>query len=144
MQFPMKKLLFSAVLSAASVTLFSFGVLQNDALKQSMKRGETVYATNCANCHMAQGEGIPGAIPPVAKSDYLMKDQRRAIRQIIYGAKGEMTVNGVKYNNEMPGQNHLTDQEIADVLNYIQNSWGNKQPKIVTAAQVKLERSKKQ
>lgn len=144
MQFPMKKLLLSAAFSAIGLSLFSFTLLQDDAMKQSMKRGETVYATNCANCHMAQGEGIPGAIPPLAKSDYLMKDQRRAIRQIIYGAKGEMTVNGVKYNNEMPGQNHLTDQEIADVLNYVQNSWGNKQPKMVTAAQVKPERSKKQ
>lgn len=140
----MKKLLLSAAFSAIGLSLFSFTLLQDDAMKQSMKRGETVYATNCANCHMAQGEGIPGAIPPLAKSDYLMKDQRRAIRQIIYGAKGEMTVNGVKYNNEMPGQNHLTDQEVADVLNYVQNSWGNKQPKMVTAAQVKPERSKKQ
>ncbi|WP_250632363.1 c-type cytochrome [Rhodoflexus caldus] len=140
----MKKLLLSAAFSAIGLSLFSFTLLQDDAMKQSMKRGETVYATNCANCHMAQGEGIPGAIPPLAKSDYLMKDQRRAIRQIIYGAKGEMTVNGVKYNNEMPGQNHLTDQEIADVLNYVQNSWGNKQPKMVTAIQVKPERSKKQ
>lgn len=140
----MRKLFLSAVFSAFGLSLFSFTLLQDDAMKQSIKRGETVYATNCANCHMADGEGIPGAIPPLAKSDYLMKDQRRAIRQILYGAKGEMIVNGVKYNNEMPAQNHLTDQEIADVLNYIQNSWGNKQPKMVTAAQVKPERTKKQ
>jgi len=140
----MKKLLLSAAFFAVGLSLFSFTLLQDDAMKQSIKRGESVYAINCANCHMADGTGIPSAIPPLAKSDYLMKDQRRAIRQIIYGAKGEMVVNGVKYNNEMPAQNHLTDQEIADVLNYIQNSWGNKQPKMVTAAQVKPERSKKQ
>lgn len=139
----MKKLVWSVAVLFTGFVLVSFSGFQDEAMQQSMKRGATVYANNCAMCHMAEGEGIPGAIPPVAKSDYLMKDQRRAIRQVLYGAKGEMVVNGVKYNNEMPAQNHLTDQEIADVLNYIQNSWGNKQPKMVTAAQVKAERARK-
>ncbi len=90
---------------------------------------------------MAQGEGIPGAFPPLAKSDYLLKDQKRAISSVVYGVSGEITVNGATYMMDMPAQSHLSDQEVADVLNYIQNNWGNK-AKPVTPAQVKAERKK--
>ncbi len=90
---------------------------------------------------MAKGEGIPSTFPPLAKSDYLMKDQKRAIRTVLHGLSGEITVNGDTYNMAMPGYDSLSDQEVADVLNYIQNSWGNK-AKPVTPAQVKAERKK--
>jgi mono/diheme cytochrome c family protein len=133
----------SVLLGATVIVLFSFNLAQNDQLAASKKRGESVYATNCAACHQAQGEGIIGAIPPLAKADYLMADTKRAIRQVLHGFNGEMTVNKVKYNSAMPAQNHLKDQEIADVLNYAMNSWGNKNPKMITAAQVKPERAKK-
>jgi nitrite reductase (NO-forming) len=136
-----------ASISAAllfSALLFSFGPSrQNNDLQASMKRGGNIFAINCANCHMAEGEGIPMAIPPLAKSDYLMQDVKRAIRQVLHGASGEMVVNGVKYNNVMPAQNHLSDQEIADVLNFVMNSWGNKNPKTISPAEVKAERAKK-
>lgn len=112
-----------------------------DALKESMIRGEKVYVANCQSCHMPQGEGIAGTFPPLAKSDYLMKDQKRAIRSILHGVNGEITVNGEKYSMAMPAQDYLSDQEVADVLNYIQNNWGNK-AKVVTPAQVKAERKK--
>jgi mono/diheme cytochrome c family protein len=133
----------SVLLGATVIVLFSFTLLQNDQFAASKKRGESVYATNCAACHQAKGEGIPGAIPPLAKADYLMADTKRAIRQVVHGFNGEMTVNGVKYNSAMPAQSHLKDQEIADVLNYVMNSWGNKNAKMVAAAQVKAERGKK-
>ncbi len=106
-----------------------------------MLRGEKVYAANCQSCHMPEGEGIPGTFPPLAKSDYLLKDQKRAVGTILHGVSGEITVNGAQYNMDMPAMDYLTDQEVADVLNYIQNSWGNK-AKAVTPAQVKAERKK--
>ena len=112
-----------------------------DTLKESIIRGEKIYAANCQSCHMPAGEGITGTFPPLAKSDYLMKDQKRAIRSVLHGVSGEITVNGVKYNMDMPAQDYLSDAEVADVLNYVQNSWGNK-AKAVTPAQVKAERKK--
>jgi mono/diheme cytochrome c family protein len=112
-----------------------------DSLKESIIRGEKVYTANCQSCHMPAGEGITGVFPPLAKSDYLMNDQKRAIRSVLHGVSGEITVNSVKYNMDMPAQNALSDEEVADVLNYIQNNWGNK-AKAVTPAQVKAERKK--
>jgi mono/diheme cytochrome c family protein len=112
-----------------------------DPFKESILRGEKVYIANCQSCHMPAGEGIPGVFPPLAKSDYLMKDQKRAIRSVLHGVSGEITVNGQLYSMEMPGQEHLTDQEVADVLNFVQNSWGNKAKAIVPAL-IKAERKK--
>lgn len=109
-----------------------------DPLAESMERGEKLYNTNCIACHRNTGEGIANVFPPLAKSDYLMADRGRAIRQIAYGANGEMTVNGVVYNGSMPPFD-LSDQEIADIMNYIMNSWGNEAP-IVTPEEVEEEK----
>jgi len=95
-------------------------------LAQSIERGKNVYMANCLSCHMTNGEGIQGAFPPLAKSDYLMADSLRAIRVAMYGQSDEITVNGVKYHSPSPSLNHLSDKQLADVLNYIRNSWGNK------------------
>ena len=111
---------------------------QDDTLKESMKRGEEVYATNCSSCHMPNGEGLEGAFPPVAKTDYV-KDHKRAINIILEGQEGEITVNGKKYNVPMAALSHLSDQQVADVLNYIRNSWSNKNP-MIKATQVKAQR----
>jgi mono/diheme cytochrome c family protein len=111
---------------------------QDDTLQQSMKRGAEVYSANCASCHMPEGEGVEGAFPPLAKTDYL-KDHKRAINIILKGQEGEIKVNGKTYNVPMSALSHLTDQEVADVLNYVRNSWGNKYP-MIKAVQVKAER----
>jgi mono/diheme cytochrome c family protein len=134
-------LLTTGLLSIASPDNAPATNKPNDTLKESLVRGQQVYATNCESCHMAEGEGIPSTFPPLAKSDYLMKDQKRAIRTVLHGLSGEITVNGDTYNMAMPAYDYLSDQEVADVLNYIQNNWGNK-AKPVTPAQVKAERKK--
>ncbi len=107
-------------------------------LKASIERGKEVYNSQCITCHMEKGEGLEGAFPPVAKSDYLMADKKRAVKQILEGASGEMVVNGVTYNGEMPAID-LTDEQVSDVLNYVRNSWGNKGG-AVTPSEVKAER----
>lgn len=112
--------------------------LVNTELEASIKRGKKVYSKNCASCHLPSGQGIKGAFPPLAKSDYLMADKQRSIRQVIYGFKGKMVVNGETYHLEMPAQK-LTNQEVADVLNYVRNTWGNKGA-IVTVSEVRKER----
>jgi nitrite reductase (NO-forming) len=73
---------------------------------------------------MANGEGMPGVFPPLAKSDYLAADKTRAIRTVTKGLAGPIVVNGKPYNNMMPPQ-QFEDDQVADVLTYIMNSWGN-------------------
>lgn len=113
---------------------------QDKNLQESMKRGKEVYALHCQNCHLEDGQGTEGLNPPLAKTTYL-KDTKKNIGIILNGQTGEVVVNGKKYNAIMNPMNYLDDKEIADVLNYIRNSWGNKYP-IVTPAQVKTERAK--
>ncbi len=105
------------------VFTFSFQ-FQDKELEESKKRGEEIYMSYCITCHMDKGQGIPGAFPPLANSDYLMADKERAIGIILNGLTKEITVNGQVYFGEMTPQD-LNDQEVADVLNFVMNSWGN-------------------
>ena len=129
-----QKICILSVISFAFLFLFA----QDDTLKKSMKRGEEIYASNCAGCHQPTGEGVPDAFPPLAKTSFL-KNQQRAIGIVLNGIEGEIIVNGKKYNIPMAGLNQLSDNEIADVLNYVSNSWGNKNP-IIKPLQVKAIR----
>jgi mono/diheme cytochrome c family protein len=98
---------------------------QDDELSKSKARGKDMYEEHCITCHQEDGTGIPGVFPPVAQSDYLYNNQVASIKAMKFGQEGEITVNGTSYNTAMPAAG-LSDAEIADVLNYIQNSWGNK------------------
>lgn len=91
---------------------------------EKMELGRKVYHSSCFACHQPGGEGVANAFPPLAKSDYLNKDVNRAISTILYGLSGEITVNGKKYNSQMPAQ-VLSDKEVASVITYIYNNWGN-------------------
>ena len=105
---------------------------------QSAEKGKAIYAKTCIACHQAAGQGIPGAFPPLAKSDYLNKDVNRAIKGVVKGLTGPITVNGKKYSGAMPAQ-ALSDQQIADAMTYAYASWGNNKTK-VTPAMVKAQR----
>lgn len=109
----------------AGISLWSFQQKPKFDLKSSIARGKTVYEAQCITCHMEAGEGMEGVFPPLAKSDYLLADKKRSIQQTLNGVSGEIKVNGVVYNGDMPGV-PLTDEEVSDVLNYVRNSWGNK------------------
>lgn len=108
---------------------------QNPELKESMARGILVYEDFCMNCHMPKGEGVPTAFPPLADSDYLLNKRQESIRAVKYGMSGEITVNGNTYNSAMSALG-LADNEVADVMNYILNSWGNEDGEIVTTSEV--------
>ena len=99
-------------------------VEQTKSLEQKIADGKQVYMKTCFACHQASGEGIPNAFPPLAKSDYLNADVKRAISIILHGKTGEITVNGKQYNSVMTKQ-ALSEEEVADVLTYVYNSWGN-------------------
>jgi nitrite reductase (NO-forming) len=121
-------------------TLLSFQQKPKFNLNESIARGKNIYVAQCITCHMEAGEGIEGVYPPLAKSDYLMADKKRSAQQVLYGATGEMKVNGKVYNTEMSAFD-LTDQQASDVLNYIRNSFGNKGGAI-TPEEVKAARKK--
>ena len=112
--------------------------LTEDIVLQQINNGKTIYNKTCVACHQMNGAGIPGAFPPVAKSDYLNANVNRAIKQVLVGSTGPITVNGKKYVTPMPKQ-ELTDQQIADVLTYVYANWGNNKS-VVTTEMVKALR----
>ncbi len=109
---------------------------------ESADKGKAIYVKICQACHQANGEGVPGAFPPLAKSDFLASKEA-AILQVLNGKTGEITVNGQKYNSIMPAQGTaLNDADIAAVLNYVYASFGNDDTR-VTSDEVKEIRGKK-
>ena len=90
------------------------------------EKGKQVYMGLCFACHQSDGKGLPMAFPPLAGSDYMLADRERAIRTVLKGLTGPVTVNGQVINSAMPPQEAvLTDAQVADVLTYVFNSWGN-------------------
>lgn len=108
------------------------------SLAEKIASGKQIYTKTCFACHQANGEGIPNAFPPLAKSDYLNADVKRAISIVLHGKTGEITVNGKKYNSVMTKQT-LSDDEVADVLTFVYNSWDNNKTnvKVTTVQEVK-------
>lgn len=92
--------------------------------EEQIKFGQRVFEANCQACHQANGQGIPGAFPPIAQSDYLNDDPMRAIDAIIHGLQGPIKVNGKPFDGVMPAM-QLDDQAIANVMTFILNNWDN-------------------
>jgi nitrite reductase (NO-forming) len=111
------------------------------SFEEQMEFGKQTYMQTCFACHQAEGQGVPNAFPPLAKSDYLNADVDRAISAVVNGLTGEITVNGKKYNSVMTRQ-MLSSDEVANVMTYVYNSWGNSK-KVVTKAMVDKVKSKK-
>jgi mono/diheme cytochrome c family protein len=89
------------------------------------QHGEILYGNFCASCHMDDGSGLEGNIPPLAGADYVAKYNSEMACVIRYGLQGEILVNGKRYNNPMPGIEELSDFEITNIINYINHAWGN-------------------
>lgn len=107
----------------------------------AIKRGQQVYQITCIACHQKDGKGVPRLNPPLAKSSYVVGEKTKLINIVLKGLNDPIEINGEEYNNAMPAQAQLSDQQIADVLTYVRNSFGNK-ASAVTATQVKAERAK--
>lgn len=95
--------------------------------EMQMEKGKRVYMQTCFACHQPTGLGLPGVFPPLAKSDFLLADKDRAIRSVVKGLSGPITVNGKPFNGVMPPV-ALNDEQVANVLTYVANSWGNTSP----------------
>ena len=128
----MKKGIFFLSTVVLAISLQSFNQQQAAV---NMQNGKVVYETYCMSCHQENGNGIEGAFPSLVKTGNLA-DKNRLVQIIIKGMRGPIVVKGVKYDGEMAGVD-LTDKEVADLVNYIRNSWGNKAP-IIKATDVVL------
>ena len=108
---------------------------QKKPLEQSIADGKEIYNDFCVQCHLDNGEGVSGVFPPLAKSDYLLNNIEMSIRGLKYGMSGPIVVNGEEYDGVMQNQG-LDNLEIADVMNFILNNWGNESKEIITENQV--------
>ncbi|HKE36866.1 MAG TPA: cytochrome c [Candidatus Baltobacteraceae bacterium] len=98
--------------------------------------GAKVYQTNCSSCHQVNGEGMPGAFPPLAGNPTVTGDPTKVIHIVKFGLSGAVTVDGKTFNGMMPAWGtQLSNADIAATLTYVRSSWGNKAPAI-TEAQV--------
>jgi mono/diheme cytochrome c family protein len=116
--------------------LFAVSACEDPELKASIERGASVYTEFCVRCHMSEGIDTSNRYPPLAGSNWLTEKRKETIHATKYGLRGDIEVNGVAYRDIMVPQG-LSDEEVADVLNYIMNSWGNKQEMKVTPEEVK-------
>jgi nitrite reductase (NO-forming) len=104
------------------------------SMSERMAMGKTKFETTCIACHMMDGKGVPGSFPPLAGSDFLRKREDKGIAILLNGLSGPVVVNGQSYNGLMP-QLYLSDDDIANVLTYVRNSFGN-HGGVVTAKEV--------
>ncbi len=126
---------FSIVFSC--VLFMSF---QQPSLKTIMDRGKIVYEKNCLSCHQADGSGVPRMNPPLRKTSWVTGDKQKLIFVILKGMNEPLEINGEDYYNVMAPHDFLKDQEIADVLSYVRNSFGNK-ASMVNVAEVRTGRA---
>jgi mono/diheme cytochrome c family protein len=125
---------YSAFLSWRPVTPYQ------NTLQASMERGKKTYAEQCLACHMADGTGVPSMNPPLLKTKFVLGDKTILVQLVLRGMSGEVDIEGNIYHNVMAAHAELTDQQIADVLTYIRNSFGNK-AKAISAEDVKRIRA---
>jgi len=128
---------FNTTVSKSNYFSISHVQQEKTPLQKSMARGKEIYAEYCMLCHLVTGKGDGVNFPPLDGSDWLGKKRNEAIHAVKFGQSGTITVNGKKYTGTMP-ELELSNQEVADVMNYTMNNWSNKNFKIVTVAEVAL------
>lgn len=109
-----------------------------NTLASSIANGKNIYTRNCLTCHQADGLGVQRMNPPLAGTEYVLGDKSRLIRIVLKGFSEDVEIKGQYYSNIMPGLDFLTDKEVADVLTYVRNSFGNKASRILPEEVKKL------
>lgn len=110
--------------------------------KVSIARGQLVYRKVCLSCHMVDGGGVPHMNPPLIHTSYILGDKSKSIYIVLHGMIDRVPIEDEYYSNNMAAHTDLNNQQIADVLTYVRNSFGNK-ASAVTVAEVKAVRDKK-
>lgn len=132
------RIVFSlAMLAGIAILLLSAQIAPG--LKAAKERGKKIYDANCLTCHMEDGNGVPRLNPPLAGDKVVKGDKKKLITVLLKGLDANTEIDGEYYNNVMAPHDFLKDQEIADVLTYVRNSFGNK-GSMVTAHEVKKVR----
>jgi ubiquinol-cytochrome c reductase cytochrome b subunit len=128
----------SVVLSGEEASTESSGaVTAPSAGGATNANGAKVFASNCASCHGAQGQGVPGAFPPLANNPVVTGDANKVIGIVTSGLHGQISVAGMSYNGQMPAwKGQLSNKDIADVITYIRAGLGGNHASAVTEAQV--------
>ncbi len=132
----MKKIIITILV----VAFFSLYLFAQTNIKPSVNRGKIVYETYCLTCHQDDGAGVPKLNPTLSNTSYTTGDKKKLITWVLKGTTDKIAIDGKFYSNNMAPQNYLKDEEIADVLTYIRNSFGNK-ASAVTVAEVKAVRA---
>jgi mono/diheme cytochrome c family protein len=128
------QVILAAMLMAVAAASIAAPLRAPDALR--MRNGQGLFNDNCSACHQRDGAGLPGAFPNLAGSDFLQACPTCAIDFVVNGHTGRVIVNGRSYDGSMPPiGTGLTDRDIADILTYVLNSWGNHGP-VVTGGEV--------
>jgi mono/diheme cytochrome c family protein len=131
----MKKIITGAFLMVVCNSLFA-----QTSLKTSIENGKKVYAANCLTCHQANGGGVPKMNPPLINAAFVKGDKKKLIQWVLLGSVEKVPIDGKYYSNNMPSQANLKDEDIANVLTYIRNSFKNK-ASIITVDDVKKTRA---
>lgn len=105
-----------------------------------MDAGQKAYQTHCQACHQADGSGLPGAFPPLADNPNIANNAEYIIENILSGREGELEVNGDKYDGVMPPMNYLSDEDVANIVTFVLNSWNN-EGDAIAAEQVTEQRA---
>jgi mono/diheme cytochrome c family protein len=108
------------LLICGAIFLLAFACGKTDNLQ-----GHNLYDQHCASCHFEEGTGLRQLMPPLAGSDFLRDQQREVVRAMRYGLAGPIEVNGVIYDEVMPGNKELSEFQIVNIVNYINQAWGN-------------------
>lgn len=136
-----KTILFFGTMMLTGTLLAQTKKPSGSSLTASIERGQQIYQKSCLACHQADGSGVPNMNPPLTQTKWVLGDKSKLIQMILKGSQGQVEIDGDTFHNTMPAQPHLTDQQIADVLTYVRNSFGNK-AKAVTPTEVKAVRAK--
>lgn len=125
------------IVAGFCIAFIAVSAQQQPASKQ---RGESLYKKYCLTCHQADGSGVPRLNPPLINTSYVLGDKAKLISWVLQGSSEKVPIDGEYYTNNMPAQNYLTDQQIADVLTYVRSSFGNK-ASVISATDVKTVRA---
>jgi mono/diheme cytochrome c family protein len=134
---------FAPVLKQSLLDSRGFSPVLQPSLSASIGRGKKVYQTYCLACHQADGTGVPRLNPPLVKTSFVLGDKKMLIGILLHGLNQEIEIDGDTYYSVMASHDFLKDQEIADVLTYVRNSFGNKASAILPAEVASLRAAKK-
>lgn len=135
----MKKIVFS-IAALTCCSLYLIARAPQDDTQASIARGEKLYQLYCLTCHQKSGSGVPHMNPPLVKTTWVLGDKNKLITWVLKGSSQSIPIDGKTYSNNMPAQNYLKDAQVADVLTYVRNSFGNT-ASAITPADVKAVRA---